>query len=85
MQFPNRLHQTTRNLLIYIDIKPEKSDSLRTSPNFSVSISREKVARVLAILADKPELQSPVKSSRAINFLKRYADLPALGRKKTST
>ena len=85
MQFPNRLQETTRNLLIHIDIKPEKSRSLRTSPNFSVSISREKVAKVLAILADMPVPQSPMKSSRAINFLKRYADLPAVGRKKTST
>jgi hypothetical protein len=79
MQFQNRLQQTTRNLLIYIGIKPEKSGSLRTSPDFSVSISREEVARVLAILADMPEPQSTVKSSRAINFLKRYADLPAFG------
>ena len=84
-QFPNKLQPTTRNKLIYKDIRARKSGSLRTSPNFSVPISREKVARVLAILADKSELQSPVKSSRAINFLKRYADLPALGRKKTST
>lgn len=40
---------------------------------------------MLAILPDMPEPESPVKSSRALNFLKRYADLPAVGRKKTST
>ena len=85
MPFQNGLQQTTRNLLIYRDIKPEKSGRLRTLPDFSVSISREELARALAILADKPEPQSPVKSSRAINFLKRYADLPAFRRKKTST
>ena len=84
-QFQNRLQETTRNLLIYIDINPEKRGSLRTSTDFSVSISREEVARVLAILPDMPEPESPVKSSRAINFLKRYADLPAFRRKKTST
>ena len=64
---------------------PRKNGSLRTSHVFSVSTSREEVARVLAILAYMPEAESPVKSSRAINFLKRYADLPAFERKKTPT